>query len=64
MRLTIHPGDRVHMLVWRVHRSEPGDPGWRVAQAVNGIPLTFGTRFMTWREAIDAALDNQERQAS
>lgn len=55
MRLDIRPGDRTHMLVWRAHPTAPGDPGWRAWWAINGVPLRFGRKFPTWREAMDYA---------
>lgn len=56
-RIAIHPGDRQHMLVWRAHPTWEGDPGWRAARALNGTPTTFGAPFMSWREAMDWALE-------
>lgn len=58
--ITVGPDDRVHFLIWRAHPSAQGDPGWRLAQARNGVPITFGSRFSTWREAWDTAIEHVE----
>lgn len=55
-RIAIRPGDRFHMLIWRVHPSSKGDPGWRAARAVNGVTISFGVRFDSWEDAIAYAL--------
>ena len=56
MRLAIKPTDRVHMLVWRQHPSAEGNPGWRVALAINGCPVEFASRYYTGEQALAAAL--------
>lgn len=55
-RLTIKPTDRMHMLVWRAHPSMDDDPGWRVAPAVNRVPIRFPSRFYCWESAMQFAL--------
>ncbi len=59
-RLNLRPSDRVHLLVWRQHPSTDGDPGWRVAPAVNGCPIQFGSRYYDGASALAAALGRLE----
>lgn len=54
-RLSIGSMDRVHFLVWREHPTTSGKPGWRVAQAVNGVPVSYAERFPTWPDAMYVA---------
>lgn len=55
-RIVLKPTDRLHLLVWRQYPSAEGDPGWRVALAINGCPVQFGERHYTGAEALTAAL--------
>ncbi len=59
-RIAFRPTDRLHLLVWRRHPSAEGDPGWRVALALNGCPIEFGERHYTGTAALSAALDRME----
>lgn len=56
-RLQLSTDARLHLLVWQQHPSIDGDPGWRVALAVNGCPVEFGERYYTGNAALAAALE-------
>jgi len=52
--IAVSPGTRRHMLVWRTRYYD--EHPWRVSAAHNGLPVGFGRKCSTWREAMDVAL--------
>ena len=59
MRFDVRPTDRVHMAVWRRH---PEPHWWCAARCLNGIPLEYAAHFPSWREALNYAIEQIERE--